>query len=224
MNPLLMMLLQSIIFSYMFRNDIPNFPLYLICGNTLFTFFNETTSMGLTSVIQNAPLIKKVYIPKFIFPVSQAVSRFVTMLFSFGAVLLVMIFTRATFYWTIFLSWLPLVLLFFFSCGLGLLLSALAVYFRDMMHLYSILTMGWMYATPLFYPITALPETLQKLLKLNPLYHYINLFRNLDDVRQHSRPQHLDCLHFFAPLPLWLLACWCSASCKRTLSCISDVR
>ena len=175
LNPLLMMLLQSIIFSYMFRNDIPNFPLYLICGNTLFTFFNETTSMGLTSVIQNAPLI----IPKFIFPISQAVSRFVTMLFSFGAVLLVMIFTRATFYWTIFLSWLPLVLLFFFSCGLGLLLSALAVYFRDMMHLYSILTMGWMYATPLFYPITALPETLQKLMKLNPLYHYINLFRNL---------------------------------------------
>ena len=141
LNPLLMMLLQSIIFSYMFRNDIPNFPLYLICGNTLFTFFNETTSMGLTSVIQNAPLIKKVYIPKFIFPISQAVSRFVTML--------------------------------------GLLLSALAVYFRDMMHLYSILTMGWMYATPLFYPITALPETLQKLMKLNPLYHYINLFRNL---------------------------------------------
>ena len=92
LNPLLMMLLQSIIFSYMFRNDIPNFPLYLICGNTLFTFFNETTSMGLTSVIQNAPLIKKVYIPKFIFPISQAVSRFVTMLFSFGAVLLVMNF------------------------------------------------------------------------------------------------------------------------------------
>lgn len=179
LNPLLMMLLQSIIFSYMFRNDIPNFPLYLICGNTLFTFFNETTSMGLTSVIQNAPLIKKVYIPKFIFPISQAVSRFVTMLFSFGAVLLVMIFTRATFYWTIFLSWIPLVLLFFFSCGLGLLLSALAVYFRDMMHLYSILTMGWMYATPLFYPITALPETLQKVMKLNPLYHYVNLFRNL---------------------------------------------
>lgn len=107
--------------------------------------------MGLTSVIQNAPLIKKVYIPKFIFPISQAVSRFVTMLFSFGAVLLVMIFTRATFYWTIFLSWLPLVLLFFFSCGLGLLLSALAVYFRDMMHLYSILTMVGV-RHPLFYP------------------------------------------------------------------------
>lgn len=195
LNPLLMMLLQSIIFSYMFRNDIPNFPLYLICGNTLFTFFNETTSMGLTSVIQNAPLIKKVYIPKFIFPISQAVSRFVTMLFSFGAVLLVMIFTRATFYWTIFLSWLPLVLLFFFSCGLGLLLSALAVYFRDMMHLYSILTMGWMYATPLFYPHRPAgnPAETDEAEPAVPLHQPVP---QPDDVRQHSRPQHLDCLHF----------------------------
>lgn len=120
-----MMLLQSIIFSYMFRNDIPNFPLYLICGNTLFTFFNETTSMGLTSVIQNAPLIKKVYIPKFIFPISQAVSRFVTMLFSFGAVLLVMIFTRATFYWTIFFELAAAGAALLFQLRLGLLLSAL---------------------------------------------------------------------------------------------------
>ncbi len=119
LNPLLMMLLQSIIFSYMFRNDIPNFPLYLICGNTLFTFFNETTSMGLTSVIQNAPLIKKVYIPKFIFPISQAVSRFVTMLFSPAE------------------------------------------------------TDEAEPAVPLHQPV---PQP--------------------DDVRQHSRPQHLDCLHF----------------------------
>lgn len=114
-------------------------------------------------------------------------------------------------------------LLFFFSCGLGLLLSALAVYFRDMMHLYSILTMGWMYATPLFYPITALPETLQKLMKLNPLYHYINLFRNLMMYGNIPGPNTwIACI--FVPLPLWLLACWCSANCKRTLSCISDVR
>ena len=179
LNPLLMMLLQTLVFSYMFRFDIPNFPLYLICGNTLFNFFNESTNMGMGSVLGNSSLIKKVYVPKFIFPISRVVSSFVNLLFSLAAIILVMLITRATFYWTIFLSWLPLVLLFFFSCGLGLLLSALAVYFRDMMHLYSILTMGWMYATPLFYPITALPETLQKLMKLNPLYHYINLFRNL---------------------------------------------
>ena len=157
LNPLLMMLLQSIIFSYMFRNDIPNFPLYLICGNTLFTFFNETTSMGLTSVIQNAPLIKKVYIPKFIFPISRVMSSFVNLLFSLAAIVLVMVITRSPFYWTILLVWAPLLLLLVFCAGMAVLLSALAVYFRDLQYLYGILTMAWMYATPLFYPISALP-------------------------------------------------------------------
>lgn len=179
LNPLLMMLLQSLIFSYMFRSNIPNFPLYLICGNTLFTFFNEATNMGMNSIIQNAALIKKVYIPKFIFPLSRVVSCFVTMFFSFGAILLVMIVTRAAFYWTILLCWIPLLFLFFFCCGIALLLSALTVYFRDMQHLYGVLTLGWMYATPLFYPIEALPEAIIPLMKLNPLYHFINLFRNL---------------------------------------------
>lgn len=179
LNPLLMMILQSFIFSYMFRNEIPNFPLYLICGNTLFTFFNESTNMGMNSIIQNAALIKKVYIPKFIFPLSRVVSCFVTMTFSLAGILVVMLFTRATLYWTIFLFWIPLLFLFIFCCGMALLLSALTVYFRDMQHLYSVLTMGWMYATPLFYPLEALPAELQPIIKLNPLYHYVNFFRNL---------------------------------------------
>lgn len=179
LNPLLMMVLQSIIFSYMFKNDIPNFPLYLICGNTLFTFFNESTNMGLTSIIFNGTLIKKVYIPKFIFPISRVVSSFVTMLFSMVAILLVMIFTRSPFYWTILLCWIPLVFLFLFSCGMAMMLSALTVYFRDMQHLYSVLVLGWMYATPLFYPLSQLPPAIQPLMKLNPMYHYVNMFRNL---------------------------------------------
>ena len=182
LNPLLMCLVYWAVFSSLMDmrgSGIDNFPVFLMCGQLLFNFFNEATSSSMSSVLSAAPLLKKVYIPKYIFPLEKCCFAMVNCIFSFVALLLVMIFTRATFYWTIFLSWLPLVLLFFFSCGLGLLLSALAVYFRDMMHLYSILTMGWMYATPLFYPITALPETLQKLMKLNPLYHYINLFRNL---------------------------------------------
>ena len=81
LNPLLMMLLQTLVFSYMFRFDIPNFPLYLICGNTLFNFFNESTNMGMGSVLGNASLIKKVYVPKFIFPISRVVSSFVNLLF-----------------------------------------------------------------------------------------------------------------------------------------------
>ena len=178
LNPLLMMVVQTIIFSFMFRSDIPNYPLYLICGNTLFTFFNESANMGLTSIIYNASLIKKVYIPKYIFPLSRVVSSFVTMSFSLAAVVLVMVFTRSPFYWTMVLFWVPLVFLFLFCCGIAMLLSALTVYFRDMQHLFSVLTLGWMYATPIFYPLEQLPAAVQQLMKLNPMYHYINMFRN----------------------------------------------
>ena len=144
LNPLLMMLLQTLVFSYMFRFDIPNFPLYLICGNTLFNFFNESTNMGMGSVLGNSSLIKKVYVPKFIFPISRVVSSFVNLLFSLAAIILVMLITRSPFHLTILLVWAPLVLLFLFTCGMALLLSALAVYFRDLQYLYGIVTMAWM--------------------------------------------------------------------------------
>ena len=179
LNPLLMMVLQTIIFSFMFRSDIPNYPLYLICGNTLFTFFNESANMGLTSIIYNAALIKKVYIPKFIFPLSRVASSFVTMSFSLVAVLLVMLFTGSPLHGTILLFWVPLVFELMFCCGIALLLSALTVYFRDMQHLFSVLTLGWMYATPIFYPLEQLPANVQFLMKFNPMYHFINMFRNL---------------------------------------------
>ena len=179
LNPLLMMLLQTLVFSYMFRFQIENFPLYLICGNTLFNFFNESTNMGMGSVLGNSSLIKKVYVPKFIFPISRVVSSFVNLLFSLAAIILVMLITRSPFHLTILLVWAPLVLLFLFTCGIALLLSALAVYFRDLQYLYGIVTMAWMYATPLFYPISALPPFMVAIVKLNPLYHYINCMRCL---------------------------------------------
>ena len=179
LNPLLMMLLQTLVFSYMFRYDIPNFPLYLICGNTMFNFFNESTNMGMGSVLGNASLIKKVYIPKFIFPISRVLSSFVNLLFSLAAIVLVMLITRSPFYWTILLVWVPLLLLLVFCCGMAVLLSALAVYFRDLQYLYGIVTMAWMYATPLFYPLSDLPSFMIPLIKLNPLYHYINSMRCL---------------------------------------------
>ena len=179
LNPLLMMLLQTLVFSYMFRFQIENFPLYLICGNTLFNFFNESTNMGMGSVLGNSSLIKKVYVPKFIFPISRVVSSFVNLLFSLAAIILVMLITRSPFHLTILLVWAPLVLLFLFTCGMALLLSALAVYFRDLQYLYGIVTMAWMYATPLFYPISALPPFMVAIVKLNPLYHYINCMRYL---------------------------------------------
>lgn len=179
LNPLLMMLVMTVVFSYMFRYDIPNYPLYLICGQTLWAFFNESTNMAMYSVLQNGALIKKVYIPKYIFPFSRVLSSFVTMSFSLAAIVLVMLFTRSPFHWTILLFPIPLFLLLLFSVGIGFILSALSVYFRDITHLYGVLTMAWMYTTPIFYPIEALPENIVSIIQYNPMYNYINFFRQL---------------------------------------------
>lgn len=179
LNPLMMMCVMSFVFSTIFRSTVMNFPLYLICGQTLWNFFNESTNMAMHSVLQNGSLIKKVYIPKFIFPLSRVLSCFVTMSFSLIAILIVMLFTRATIYWTILLFWIPLVFLFAFCCGVGMALSALATYFRDITHLYGVLTLAWMYATPIFYDPEILPESVRGVLVWNPMYHYIQFFRSL---------------------------------------------
>ena len=158
LNPLLMMTIMTVVFSYMFRFKIPNYPLYLICGQTLWSFFNESTTMAMSSVIVNGPLIRKVYIPKYIFPVSRVLSSFVTMSFSLAAILIVMLVTRVPLTWNLLLVPIPLVFLLLFCTGVGMALSALAVHFRDILHLYSVVVMAWMYLTPIFYPISALPE------------------------------------------------------------------
>ena len=174
-----MMTVMSVVFGHVVRANVENYPLYLICGQTLFSFFTESTSMAMNSILANAGLIKKIYIPKFIFPVSRVMSCFVTMSFSLAAILIVMLVTRARFYWTILLTPVPIVFLFLFCCGMGMMLSALSVYFRDVTHLWGVITLAWMYATPIFYTIDMMPNNLIHLMKLNPMYHFLNTFRNL---------------------------------------------
>lgn len=135
--------------------------------------------MSMYSIIQNGSLIKKVYIPKYIFPISRVASSFVMMSFSLCAILLVMLFTGAKFYWTILLFFIPLVFLFIFCCGLGLILSSLAVQFRDVTHLYGVLTLAWMYLTPIFYPVSAIQPEIAVFINANPLTAYITFFREL---------------------------------------------
>lgn len=179
LNPLLMMTVMSLVFSYMFRFDIPNYPLYLICGQTLWSFFNESTNMAMHSILQNGALIRKIYIPKYVFPITRVVSSFVTMSFSLIAILIVMLVTRVPFSFTMLLIPVPLFFLLVFSMGIGMVLSALSVYFRDVVHLYGVLTMAWMYATPIFYPESALPEGFAEFLRFNPMHQFISFFREL---------------------------------------------
>ena len=101
------------------------------------------------------------------------------MAFSLAAILIVMIFTRAPFHWSMLLFWAPVLLLLIFCCGMGMIVSALSVQFRDVTHLYGVLTTAWMYITPIFYPIEAVPDWVARIIACNPLYMYITIFRSL---------------------------------------------
>lgn len=179
LNPLLMMIVLSVVFSNLFRFDIENFPLYLLSGQIVFNFFNESTTTAMSSIISNASLIKKVYVPKYLFVISRVVSVFINLLASFMALIIVMIAMRAELHWTVLLAPIPLLLLVFFSLGVGLILAAVTVRFRDIMHLYSVFTTMLMYLTPVIYPMSALPEWLAKIVMLNPLTNILIMLRNV---------------------------------------------
>lgn len=179
LNPLLMMIILSIVFSNLFRFDIENYSLYLLAGQIVFTFFSESTSSAMTSILHNSALIKKVYIPKYLFVVSRIFSSLINIMASFCALIFVMVFTRTELHYTIFLSWIPLFLLFGFSLGVGLILASLAVKFRDVVHLYSVCVTALMYLTPIIYPMSALPEWVRNIVNINPLTGILTLFRDL---------------------------------------------
>ena len=179
LNPLLMMIVMTIVFSTLFKSDIKNFPIYLLIGQITFSFFSDATNMSMMSIITNGSLLKKVYIPKYIFPASKTIFALVNFLFSLIAIAIVAIFTRQPI--SIHIIGLPLLIIymFIFSLGIGLVLSSFAVFFRDLVHLYGILLLVWMYLTPIFYPVRIIPEKFLIFIKLNPMYHYISYFREI---------------------------------------------
>lgn len=196
LNPLMMMTVMTIIFSTLFKSEIQNFALYYLSGYILYTFLNESTTQSLFSIVNNNALMKKVYIPKYLFPMSKVASSLVNLGFSFIAMLIVMIVTRSHFYWTILLTPILVIYLMIFCLGLGMILATMDVFFRDIGHLYSIVTLVWMYMTPLFYPSELLSENgMELLLKLNPLTHYVRYMRALIlEGRVPSLPQNLYCI------------------------------
>lgn len=179
LNPLMMMIVLSAVFSHIFRFSIENFPIYLLCGQVLFTFLSESTSMAMSSIIQGSGLIKKVYIPKYILPLSKILSSFVNLMYSLIAVVIILIFFKIQIHWTILLFPIPLIYVFLMSVGIGLMLSVAATYFRDVIYLYGILIQAWTYLTPLFYPIDAVAKSIQVIIRLNPMYLIITYFRDV---------------------------------------------
>lgn len=180
LNPLMIMTVMTVVFSTMFQRNIDNFPVYLLTGNILFSFMRESSTHAIASITGSAALIKKTYVPKYIFTLSKVTSDLVNLLFSLGALLIVMLVTGTAFTWHMLLVFIPLFELYVFCVGLGLFLAQAAVFFRDILYIWGVVCTAWMYLTPIFYPLDMLSEQLQWLIvRFNPMFYYTTVFRDM---------------------------------------------
>lgn len=177
LNPLFMMIIMTIVFSNIFRANIEHFPAYLLAGQICFNFFNESTSNAMHAIIGNGSLLKKVYVPKYLFPVSKVFSTLINLFASVIVLLAVMLVTKVPLNLNCFWVIVPIFGLILFSVGMGLVLSSVAVFFRDMLHFYGVLTLAWNYLTPLFYPIEILPPAVRTIVTLNPITNIVECVR-----------------------------------------------
>ena len=179
LNPLLTMAIQYIVFSTIFRSNIDNFPVYLLSGIIMFNFFTDAVGQGLTAIIDNASLITKVYVPKYIYPVTKVISCSINLAISVIPLLIVTVLTGAKITKAIVLIPYALMCILLFCIGLSLLLCTTMVFFRDTKYLWGIVSLVWMYATPIFYPADILPTQFHFIQALNPMYHYIQFIRTI---------------------------------------------
>lgn len=177
LNPLLTMSVQYVVFSTLFQSDIPNYPVYLLSGIVFFNFFNEAVSMGMTSITGNASLIKKVYMPKYIYPVSRILSSLVNFALAIIPLLLVMLITGTAFTPALLLLIFDMLCLLGFVTGMSLLLTTAMTFFQDTQFLWGVVSMMWMYLTPLFYPESIIPTQFLTIYHMNPMYQYITFAR-----------------------------------------------
>lgn len=177
--PLLQLLVMRVVFTQFFGRTMEHYTTYLFCGNLVFSYFNESTSQGMTSLMGNASIFTKVNIPKYLFLFSKNVQA----LINFGLVLVVFfvfcIIDNVAFTWKFVLLLVPIISLLLFNIGVGLILSALFVFFRDVQYLWSVFTQLLMYMSAIFYSIDTFSPMAQNLFLLNPVYLHIRYFRKI---------------------------------------------
>lgn len=178
LNPLLIMVVLTFIFSNIFKNSIPNFPVYCLSGRLLFDFFSQSTSQSMNAIVGKSGLIKKVYVPKYLYPLSRVISSFIISLISLVPLVLIMVLTRVPFTSMNLLVIYPLVTLFFITLGISLILSTANVFFRDIQHLYSVILLIIMYMSAIFYSVDIIDPNYLFILNLNPIYSVISVFRD----------------------------------------------
>lgn len=184
LNPLLMMIVMTLIFSNIFRFQFDMYPfaLYLILGQVFFTVFQEGTGASVRSIIDASSLIKKVRVQRIVFPTEKVLFAVVNFVLSLIPIFCVMAYFGMLPSWKIVAVPLLLVLLLVFTLGMAYLLSAATVYFRDIEHLWAVLSTVWFYFTPIFWPYDALANNglswVYTVVQWNPLYHFVSCFRH----------------------------------------------
>lgn len=190
LQPLLTMIVLAVVFSNLFgknSSQVVNYPVYLLSGRLLYEFFTQSTKRAMRSIRTNASIIKKVYVPKYIYPLSMVLSTFVTFLISLSVLAVVILFFNiigknpVPITYNIVFTIIPIIIMFMFSLGVGMLLGTLNVFFKDIENFYDVFTLLLFYLTPIVYTVDKLGFASGSwqglLLKANPLYGMIEMFR-----------------------------------------------
>lgn len=177
-NPLLQLVVYTIVFSFILKTNIERYYLYLFVALIPWIFFSSSITVGSASIVAQKDLIKKIYFPRMVIPISYVTSSFVNMLLCFIVIFVVIIVSGAGINFLALLT-LPVIMLveYILALGMAMLTSAITVYFRDLEHILGIVTMAWMYMTPIMYDKSIVPENLMPIFNLNPMTHVIECYR-----------------------------------------------
>ncbi|MBQ7736445.1 MAG: ABC transporter permease [Oscillospiraceae bacterium] len=179
LSPLLMLLVMRLVFTHFFGRGMNHYTTYLFCGTLLYSYFTESTNQGMTSLMSNAAIFTKVNVPKYLFLFSKNVQTLINFGLTLCVFFLFCVLDHITFTWKFVLLLYPVVLLMVFNVGLGLILSALFVFFRDIQYLWGVFTQLLMYMSAIFYTIDGYSPMVRNLFLLNPMYLFIRYFRKI---------------------------------------------
>jgi ABC-type polysaccharide/polyol phosphate export permease len=177
LNPALLMLVLTLVFSSIMKFPIPHYAVFLLCVLLPWTFFSQALAYGAESIVSNGDLIKKVSLPQSVFPMAALVSNFINLLLSLIPLALLVPILRHPFYWTWVYLPVPMLALAIFTLGAMFFFSAANVYYRDVSHILQIVLSAWFYITPIIFPLDFIPEHYRWIFKLNPLIYEVNGFR-----------------------------------------------
>ena len=179
LSPLLSLLVMTLVFREFFGNTVAHYTIYIFCGNIVFSFFSDASNGGMSSLMNNAGIFSKINVPKYLFLFSKNISSLINFGLTFVVFILFCLFDRVPIT-PLFLTLLfPILCLIVFNLGVGLILSALFVFFRDIQYLWSVFMTLIMYLSAIFYTVDRFSPTVQMLFHLNPLYVYIKYFRTV---------------------------------------------